>query len=137
LRNGVSLAQARDDVRRVAQQFQQEHRDIYSGNIVLDATLEHWAPDFGERVPLILSILCGAVAFVLFIACANVADLLLARAATRSREISIRRALGASPARLIRQVLTETAILTILGCAAVAAWHTASFEYWKRFGPAK
>jgi predicted permease len=121
LRNGVSLAQARDDVRRVAQQFQQEHRDIYSGNVVLDATVEHWAPEFGERVQLILSILCGAVAFVLLVACANVANLLLARAATRSREISIRRALGASPARLMRQVLAETAILTIFGCAAGCA----------------
>jgi predicted permease len=124
LRDGVSLPRARGDVRRVAQQFQREHPNIYSGNIVLDATVERWAPDFGERVPVILSNLCGAVAFVLLIACANVANLLLARAAARSREISIRRALGASPARLMRQALTETAILTTLGCAAgcAVAW---------------
>jgi putative ABC transport system permease protein len=117
LRDGVSLLQARDDVKRVAAQFQEEHPNIYSGNIRLDATVEHWSPDFGSRIPVVLTMLCGAVGFVLLIACANVANLLLARAGARQREISIRRALGASPARLIRQFLTETAILTIAGAA--------------------
>jgi len=118
LSDGVSLFQARDDVRRVSREFQQEHPNIYQRNIVLDATAEPWAPAFGEHVSLAISMLCGAVGFVLLIACANVANLLLARAGVRRREISIRRALGASPARLMRQIFTETAILTMAGGAA-------------------
>ena len=121
LRDGVALSLVRDDVRRVSNAFQQEHPDIYSGNVVMDTTVEPWAPDIGQRIPLALSALCGAVGFVLLIACANVANLLLARAGIRQREISIRRALGATSARLMRQMFTETAILTVggglLGCA--------------------
>ncbi len=122
LRDGVSLLQAGDDVRRVAQQFQSEHPNIYSGNMVLDAEAERWAADFSERIPTVLSMLSGAVGFVLLIACANVANLLLARAGARQREISIRRALGASAARLMRQVFTETAILAIAGGAVGCAF---------------
>ncbi len=121
LRDGASLPQAREDVQRVAKQFQREHPDIYSGNVVLDATAERWAPDFGERIPTVLAMLCGAVGFVLLIACANVANLLLARAGERQREISIRRALGASASRLMRQVFLETAILAVVGGAAGCA----------------
>jgi putative ABC transport system permease protein len=115
LRAGISVSQAAGDVKRVAAQFQKEHPNVYSGNIVLDATAELWSPDLGERVPIVLAMLCGAVGFVLIIACSNVASLLLARAGARRREMSTRRALGASPMRLIRQVLTETAVLTIAG----------------------
>ncbi len=115
LRDGVSLLRAREDVRRVAAQFQQEHPNIYSGNVRLDATAEPWAPDFGAHVRVVLLMLCGAVGFVLLIACANIANLLLARAGARQREVSIRRALGASPLRLMRQVFTETAVLAIAG----------------------
>ncbi|MGH9662966.1 MAG: ABC transporter permease, partial [Bryobacteraceae bacterium] len=118
LRDGVTLPQARDDVRRVAAQFQREHADIYSGNIRLDATAESWSPDFTGRVRIVLWMLCGAVGFVLLIACANVANLLLARSGAREREISIRRALGATPARLMGQMLTETAVLAVAGAAA-------------------
>lgn len=125
LRDRVSISQAVGDVKRVAEQFQKEHPDIYSGTMVLEATAEPWSPGFGERVPIVLAMLCGAVGFVLIIACSNVASLVLARARTRRREISIRRALGASPARLIRQLLTETALLTsaggALGCALAYA----------------
>jgi len=125
LRDGVSPSQADGDVKRVAAQFQKEHPDIYSGNMLLDATAEPWSPGFGERVPVVLAMLCGAVGFVLIIACSNVASLLLARAGARRREMSTRRALGASPLRLIRQVLTETAVLTIagsvVGCALAYA----------------
>jgi predicted permease len=121
LREGLTLAQARGDVHRVATQFQREHPDIYSGNVRLEATVEPWAPDFSGRVRIVLWMLSGAVGFVMLIACANVANLLLARNGAREREISIRRALGATPARLIGQMLTETAVLVLAGTAAGCA----------------
>ncbi|HLJ13868.1 MAG TPA: ABC transporter permease [Bryobacteraceae bacterium] len=121
LRDGVSPAQAQDDVKRVAAQFQQEHPDIYSGNIRLDATAELWSPTFDGHVRIVLPMLSAAVGLLLLIASANVANLLMARASTRQREMSIRKALGASAGRITRQVLTETAILTLAGGAAGCA----------------
>ena len=115
LKDRVSLAQAQADVTRVAAQFQQEHPDIYSGNMILAAAADLWSPQFGGHTRLVLPMLSAAVGFLLLIACANIANLLLARAGARQREISIRKALGASGGRLTRQVLTETAILTLSG----------------------
>ena len=112
LKPGVALAQAQADMSTIAARLSQQNREKNAGHGV---KLERLANVVIGDIGLALYVLLGAVGFVLLIACANLANLMLARVGAQQKEIAVRTALGASRLRIVRQLLIESIILAIGG----------------------
>jgi putative ABC transport system permease protein len=131
LNDGVPIGEARAEMNSITRQLAREFPRDYPEDaaVRIQPLHETW---YGQ-VQATLWLLLGATGFVLSIACANVANLMLARIAQKNREVAVRSALGASRLRIVRQLLTESTLLGLLGgCAGIllAAWGTPLLAKW-------
>jgi putative ABC transport system permease protein len=125
LKPGATVAQGQNELSIIAQRLQQEHPTSNKNQTVHLVTI---TDDIVGGIRPTLWMIFGAVVFVLLVACANVANLLLARSTVRYREITIRAAIGAGRAQLIRQLLTESFLLSLIGGTLgllLSVWGTA------------
>ena len=134
LKPGVTLAQADQDLKRIAAQLAREYPVPNAKIGAFVAPLrEHFV---GEDAPKLFVVLLGMAAFILLIACANIANLLLSRAANRRREFAVRAALGAGRRNIVHQLLAENLLLAAGGGALGLVFAYASFDWLAKFIPA-
>ncbi len=132
LKPGVSKQQAQAEVDGIYKQIAAADPENMKG---WTASVSGFADSWRQGIRVMMTILSLAVGFVLLIACANVANLMLARAAARKREISVRLALGASRGRVVRQLLTESLLLSFTGAAVGTALAVVGNRLWMSMIP--
>jgi predicted permease len=133
MKPGVTLAQAQSDLRSIAGQLEKEYPKSYPATLGYTINPAALREELTHDAKPLLWTLLGAAGFVLLIACANVANLILARMAQRERELTIRTAMGAGAGRLLRQLLTESLILALLAAGVGLAFAWGSMELLKGF----
>jgi predicted permease len=136
LKPGVTEAQAQKDVENIAAAFMHQHPEAYGGTVWVAPRVYSLATNTIRRAKPLVILLEAFVFCVLLIACANVANLLLARASRRGREMAIRSAIGAGRAQLLRQCLVESLLLSLLGAASGILLAMALVVGIRHFGPA-
>jgi putative ABC transport system permease protein len=134
LKPGVGREQAQSDVEGIAKEFMKQYG--YSGTVRVAPRAFAFAANTVKKARPLVLLLILAVGCVLVIACANVANLLLARATHRSREMAVRSAIGANPARVVRQCLVESVLLSWCGAVAGIVVAAGLVGGLRRFGPA-
>jgi|HubBroStandDraft_6_1064221.scaffolds.fasta_scaffold12855_2 putative ABC transport system permease protein len=133
LRPGVSLAQANADFSTMAARLKSEYPKSYPDNIGYTARTMPLQEELTREARPTLLMLLAAAAFVLLIACANVANLMLARMSRRERELAVRTALGAGRSRILRQLLTESFLVALAGGLAGLAFAYSSLQLLTQF----
>jgi len=121
LKPGMSLQQAQDRLDGMVAELRAAYPTNYPPNAQWALRLEGVQSELTDRIRPTLNVLMGAVALLLLIACVNIANLTLARASSRVREVAVRRALGATRAQLVRQLLVESLVVAVAGGAAALA----------------